>query len=118
MPCSFTPLTRKIVSGVLVLRTWLRKVSCRFCARSAAIVIIPHFLIEPAARLDGLFPAAKPPLRSPSEGPAGAIRRQARFLGKRVPGVAPVKTGKILQNDRRKMKFPYIWGAAVGLVIV
>src|SRR5437870_4657856 len=34
----------------------------------------------------GFFPAAGPPLRSPSEGPAGAIRRQAWFLGKRVPG--------------------------------
>src|SRR6187402_1755404 len=42
MPCSFTPFTRKIVSGVFVLRTWLRKVSCRFCARSAAIFLIPQ----------------------------------------------------------------------------
>src|SRR5215831_4323894 len=40
-PCSFTPFTRKIVSGVLFLRTWLRKVSCRFCERSAAIVAVP-----------------------------------------------------------------------------
>src|SRR5215471_7004502 len=40
-PCSFTPFTRKIVSGVLFLRTWLRKVSCRFCERSAAIVVVP-----------------------------------------------------------------------------
>ena len=28
-PCSFTPFTRKIVSGILDLRTWLRKVSWR-----------------------------------------------------------------------------------------
>src|SRR3954451_6157080 len=42
-PCNFTPFTKKIVSGVLFLRTWLRKVSWRFCARSAAIVIVPFF---------------------------------------------------------------------------
>src|SRR3954471_446492 len=100
MPCSFTPLTRKIVSGVLVLRTWLRKVSCRFCARSAAIFIIPHFLFEPAARLDGLFPAAGPPLRSPSEGPASAIRRQVWFLGKRVRGGGGVETRPISRLRR------------------
>src|SRR5215475_4002347 len=40
-PCNLTPFTRKIVSGVLFLRTWLRKVSCRFCERSAAIVVVP-----------------------------------------------------------------------------
>src|SRR6202011_1645573 len=43
-PCSLTPFTRKIVSGVLFLRTWLRKVSCRFCERSAAVVVFPLFL--------------------------------------------------------------------------
>src|SRR5882672_11090990 len=42
-PCSFTPFTRKIVRGVLFLRTWFRKVSCRFCERSAAIVAVPSF---------------------------------------------------------------------------
>src|SRR3954467_3538781 len=95
MPCSFTPLTRKIVSGVLVLRTWLRKVSCRFCARSAAIVVVPPFFIEPvAALLWSLTPAARLPLRSPSEGPAGAIRRQAWFLGKRVRAGLAVKARK------------------------
>src|SRR5215470_13479815 len=30
-PCSFTPFTRKMVSGVFDLRTLFRKVSCRFC---------------------------------------------------------------------------------------
>src|SRR5882757_8186748 len=46
-PCSFTPFTRKMVRGVLFLRTWLRKVSCRFCARSAAIVVVPFFARGP-----------------------------------------------------------------------
>src|SRR5215467_3443442 len=43
-PCNLTPLTRKIVRGVLLLRTWFRKVSCRFCERSAAIVFVPFFV--------------------------------------------------------------------------
>src|ERR1700761_1397262 len=34
-PCNFTPLTRNMVSGVLVLRTEFRKVSWRFCFFSA-----------------------------------------------------------------------------------
>src|SRR5215468_9992145 len=50
-PCSLTPLTRKIVRGVLLLRTWFRKVSCKFCERSAAIVV---FRFLPA----GPFPRA------------------------------------------------------------
>jgi hypothetical protein len=33
-----------MVSGVLPLRTWLRKVSCKFCERSAAIVVVPVYL--------------------------------------------------------------------------
>jgi hypothetical protein len=37
-------------------------------------------------------PAAQPPLRSPSEGPASAIRRQAWFLGKRVRATAASKS--------------------------
>src|ERR1700704_5376367 len=49
-PCSFTPFTRKIVSGVLFLRTWLRKVSCRFCERSAAIVAVPFFCSQAPSR--------------------------------------------------------------------
>src|ERR1700693_349853 len=40
-PCSLTPFTRKMVSGILALRTWLRKVSCKFCARSAAMAVVP-----------------------------------------------------------------------------
>src|SRR5580704_1700231 len=43
-PCSLTPFTKKIVSGILFLRTWLRKVSCRFCARSAAMAVVPFFV--------------------------------------------------------------------------
>src|SRR3954452_25552255 len=50
MPCSLTPLTRKIVSGILVFRTWLRNVSCRFCARSAAIVLVPFLARSPTLR--------------------------------------------------------------------
>src|SRR6266508_3710115 len=46
-PCSFSPLTRKIVSGVLFLRTWFRKVSWRFCERSAAIVVDPFLARGP-----------------------------------------------------------------------
>src|SRR5882757_4449926 len=58
-PCSLTPLTRKIVSGVLLLRTWFRKVSCRFCERSAAIVVIPFLARGPLpARL--FCPASVP----------------------------------------------------------
>ena len=34
LPCSFTPLTRKIVTGALALRTAFRNVSCRFCCFS------------------------------------------------------------------------------------
>src|SRR3979490_2870048 len=49
-PCSFPPFTRKIVSGVLFLRTWLRKVSCRFCERSAAIVAVPFFCSQAPSR--------------------------------------------------------------------
>src|SRR3989338_8827676 len=36
-PCSFTPLTRKMVSGVFDLRTLFRNVSWRFCFFSADI---------------------------------------------------------------------------------
>src|SRR5215468_2220712 len=50
-PCSLTPLTRKIVSGVLLFRTWLRKVSCRFCERSAAIVFVPFLSRAPSREL-------------------------------------------------------------------
>src|SRR5215813_11234550 len=46
-PCNLTPLTRKIVSGVLFLRTWFRKVSWRFCERSAAIVVVPFLARGP-----------------------------------------------------------------------
>src|SRR5215475_447796 len=49
-PCNLTPLTRKIVRGVLLLRTWFRKVSCRFCERSAAIVFVPFFVAGPFPR--------------------------------------------------------------------
>src|SRR5215469_15702381 len=31
MPWSFTPLTRKTVTGVLFLRTWFKNTSCTFC---------------------------------------------------------------------------------------
>src|ERR1700761_1332048 len=34
LPCSLTPLTRKMVTGDLLLRTALRNVSCRFCCFS------------------------------------------------------------------------------------
>src|SRR5262245_29434821 len=46
-PCSFTPFTRKMVSGVFPFRTWLRKVSCKFCERSAAIVVVPVYPAGP-----------------------------------------------------------------------
>src|SRR5215470_11311084 len=49
-PCSFTPFTRKIVSGVLFFRTWLRNVSCRFCERSAAIVVVPFYCSRAPSR--------------------------------------------------------------------
>src|SRR5215510_8762469 len=49
-PWSLTPLTRKIVSGVLFLRTWFRKVSWRFCERSAAIVVIPFLCSQAPSR--------------------------------------------------------------------
>src|SRR5215468_6729186 len=49
-PCSFTPLTRKIVSGVLFFRTWFRKVSWRFCERSAAIVVVPFLCLRAPSR--------------------------------------------------------------------
>src|SRR5882757_1191380 len=52
-PCNLTPLTRKIVRGVLLLRTWFRKVSCRFCERSAAIVFVPFFVAGPFPRAYG-----------------------------------------------------------------
>jgi hypothetical protein len=53
-------------------------------------------------------PAAQPPLRSPSEGPAGTIRRQAWFLGKRVPRGRVKDEGKFSGIGRQEMKFPYI----------
>src|SRR3954471_24802199 len=88
MPCSFTPLTRKIVRGVLVLRTWLRKVSCRFCARSAALVFVPpswcFFLLNRLLLSNGASPDRRPTLRSPSGWLGGTIRGHARFLGKPV----------------------------------
>src|SRR5262245_16441479 len=59
-PCNLTPLTRKIVSGVLFLRTWLRKVSCRFCARSGAIVVVPFFVRGPLPA--NLLPSRRSPL--------------------------------------------------------
>src|SRR3954451_7865055 len=59
-PCSLTPLTRKIVSGVLFLRTWFRKVSCRFCERSAAIVVVPFLARGPLPA--GLLPNPGTPL--------------------------------------------------------
>src|SRR5580698_1706268 len=43
-PCSFTPLTRKMVSGVLDLRTEFRKVSWRFCFFSADITSGPPYV--------------------------------------------------------------------------
>src|ERR1700694_5450063 len=58
-PCSFTPFTRKIVSGVLFLRTWLRKVSCRFCERSAAIVAVPSFFASRAPSREAYLPSRR-----------------------------------------------------------
>ncbi len=40
---------QNIVRGVLLLRTWFRKVSCRFCERSAAIVLF-RFLSRAPSR--------------------------------------------------------------------
>src|SRR5271170_2946300 len=48
-PCNLTPLTRNIVTEVLRLRTWLRNVSCRFCAFSAAMSL-PHLLLGRLSR--------------------------------------------------------------------
>src|SRR5271168_5617075 len=48
-PCNLTPLTRNIVTEVLLLRTWLRNVSCRFCAFSAAMSL-PHLLLGRLSR--------------------------------------------------------------------
>src|SRR5215831_16063878 len=92
-PCSLTPFTRKIVSGVLFLRTWLRKVSCRFCERSAAIVAVPFFshagpfpaslIARPPCSFFSLaYPdgARTPPLQGTSAGSASTS------WGQRVPG--------------------------------
>src|SRR4051812_15830834 len=49
-PWSLTPFTRKIVSGVLFLRTLLRKVSWRFCARSAGMAVVSVFFQVPRPR--------------------------------------------------------------------
>ena len=58
--------------------------------------------------LDGFFPAAKPPLRSPSEGPAAAIRRQAWFLGKRDRGVGWGETRLFPGLTPHQIRFSYI----------
>src|SRR6185369_14296793 len=53
IPCSFTPLTRKTVTGVLFLRTWFRNTSCTFWDFSVGMrVPLFGFLgpVEPAQR--------------------------------------------------------------------
>src|SRR5215467_6881633 len=45
-----------MVSGVLFLRTWLRKVSCRFCARSDAILVVPEVIVPCFWPRGGPFP--------------------------------------------------------------
>src|SRR5262245_16066133 len=106
-PCSFTPFTRKMASGVLPLRTWLRKVSCKFCERSAAIVVVPVYLpagpfppayCQPAVPLGFLFTSAwtlalqgtRPDGASTSWGKIGQIRPNAEAsapFGKAVEGL-------------------------------
>jgi hypothetical protein len=44
IPWSFTPFTRKIVTGVLFLRTWFKKTSWTFCDFSG-VMGLPHSLL-------------------------------------------------------------------------
>src|SRR5215831_19473767 len=44
MPCSFTPLTRKMVTGVLFFRTWFKNTSWTFCDFSGVMGIPPSLL--------------------------------------------------------------------------
>src|SRR5260370_519741 len=45
-PWSFTPLPRQIGRGIFALRPCLKKVSCQFCARSAAIAVFSAFCLQ------------------------------------------------------------------------
>src|SRR5271154_3919943 len=44
IPCNFTPLTRKIVTGVLFFRTWFKNTSWTFCDFSGVMGIPPSLL--------------------------------------------------------------------------
>src|SRR5262249_35252093 len=44
MPCSLTPLMRKVVSGILFLRTLFRNASCRLGVRSAILLLSVLFI--------------------------------------------------------------------------
>src|SRR5215469_12739882 len=44
IPCNFTPLTRKIVTGVLFFRTWFKNTSWTFCDFSG-VMDIPRSLL-------------------------------------------------------------------------
>jgi hypothetical protein len=67
--------------------------------------ILGLFFEPIAALFKERHPAARLPLRSPSEGPAGTIRRQAWFLGKRVRVAAAVKSGAIPGKGGKENEF-------------
>src|SRR5665213_494328 len=71
LPCSFTPLTRKIVTADLLLRTAFRNVSCRFCCFS---LMAEHFFI--------MVHCPSPPGANLSIGPFAAF---AKGLGRIIP---------------------------------
>src|SRR5262245_23263299 len=96
MPCSFTPLIRNIVSGVLFLRTWLRNVSWRLWARSAIVVSPLPVLWKAAAETPtprplkcriiqictsrfGAHSASMLPVRTPGGSAAGDFGRPMKF---------------------------------------
>src|SRR2546423_15533531 len=64
-----------MVSGVLLFLTLLRKVSCRFCARSAAIVVVPFFARGPHPASLIARPLCPAFLRSVHEDLGGTITR-------------------------------------------
>src|SRR5260370_6712203 len=138
-PCSFTPFTRKIVSGVLFFRTWLRNVSCRFCERSAAIVVVPFYrsrapsprLIAKSlcpfrtrARSTGPGPRHYKPRPRTAQAQVGGTRRATRpsgRLGMAVKFDGPRgcnQTGGPLPDpapaDAKKRHDALAWGGPVG----
>src|SRR6266567_6555555 len=94
MPCSFTPLTRKTVTGVLFLRTWFRNTSCTFCDFS--LDIAGSFFLEPL-----LGSATRPGPGSPS------LRQLITRLGSEAKSQVPhtPKEGGAVQKPQYRRHF-------------